>query len=661
MSNLRFIELSSSFRNRTQYPKQAQFTISFNSTSQNREITQERGTYLSPTGITTKISYKRQCSTDVVTTGVVDYLWGYIYDTGAFNSGGSLTTANLESNNTSPTALYITTPNYYVGYTVVIFDLTGNFLGLSLITTSTYLYLNYTQITYNSFTTPGTIVNYTTAIDGGTIGTGSTTSSIVVIRLNNVYNGVYNYYVGYKLNIYTIGSSSVSTSIITSYNPSLSMFTINTALSVAPTSGMYFTITDPSTGSSIVIPGIDKCGKAITDADQWYKKYYVINETLSYGSSVVYSKVSSYNFLSRTLTLETPFSTTNNTYSLRKTLPSEVITTVSPPVLSGSVTAQINPTTLTITGLTSTANYVGFQLVLPGYPTTTITSTSASNTQLVVATPLTLASFPLAATLNMTLPGNSISLSTNCIFLPPTANQTDNYYTGNYIYVYPSLVADNQTTPMSNIQGSCFYITSYIGNGYNTCFVTGVNAEEYPTKRFYPSYSNTITTQPLPGTLINIVQFMSDNSVSLNYNGSIVSQMEPVAYEIGLVNLTLPNQTLVTGSNIAYYPYVYVEFSAVNQSSSQALYSNNPKSKKALFIVPITDIKNPDTATFIKLNSGSMVQTVKFKPNDTFQFSVYLPDGRLFETVMTDWYSPSAPNPLLQIDALFGFVRLAGL
>ena len=52
-----------------------------------------------------------------------------------------------------------------------------------------------------------------------------------------------------------------------------------------------------------------------------------------------------------------------------------------------------------------------------------------------------------------------------------------------------------------------------------------------------------------------------------------------------------------------------------------------------------------------------MTQTVKFRPNDSLRFSVYLPDGKLFQTVMTDYYSPSSPNILVQIDALFGIKR----
>jgi hypothetical protein len=181
---------------------------------------------------------------------------------------------------------------------------------------------------------------------------------------------------------------------------------------------------------------------------------------------------------------------------------------------------------------------------------------------------------------------------------------------------------------------------------------------------YYPSYESKSTAFPSSNDIINIVSFSNDNYNPLMYNGSVVSQNETVAYEISLVNLTLPNITLVTGARIAFYPYVYVEFTNVtagSSSSKNVIYSNNPNSNRALFLVPITDINDPLRSPFIKLDAGSMTQTVKFKPNDCLHFSVFLPDGRLYQTITSDYYSPSGPNPFCQIDALFGIKRLTGV
>jgi len=248
-------------------------------------------------------------------------------------------------------------------------------------------------------------------------------------------------------------------------------------------------------------------------------------------------------------------------------------------------------------------------------------------------------------------------LDSNCIFLGPNANLTDNFYAGKYIYVYPK--ESLQTDSLINIRGSCFYINSYIGNGYNVCYVNNIDTTIINGPTFYyPSYSNKEPSFVQPGSYVNIVSFLKNNYTPLLYNGSIVSQSELVAYEISLQSLILPNRKLTTGSNIAYYPYVYVEFTVVNQTNN-VIYSNNPNSGKAMFMVTITDVKDLQTSTFIKLNGKSMTQTVKFRPNDCLKFSVFLPDGTLFQTVTSDYYSPSEPNPYCQIDALFGITRIA--
>ena len=159
---------------------------------------------------------------------------------------------------------------------------------------------------------------------------------------------------------------------------------------------------------------------------------------------------------------------------------------------------------------------------------------------------------------------------------------------------------------------------------------------------------------------ISIVSFLTDNLVPLNYIGTMTSVQTSVCYSISLESLTLPNLTLITGSQIAFYPYVYVELknvSASESASSDIIYSNNPASGRARFIVPITDVINPLTGLFVKLK-GYHSQIIKFKPNDNFYFSVTLPNGEYFQTVETDALSPYLPNSLLQIHAMFSIKRI---
>jgi hypothetical protein len=161
--------------------------------------------------------------------------------------------------------------------------------------------------------------------------------------------------------------------------------------------------------------------------------------------------------------------------------------------------------------------------------------------------------------------------------------------------------------------------------------------------------------------IINISSFKCDNFTPLSYIGSMVSINEPVCYEVDLISLTLPNASLLTGSRISFYPYVYVEFAnatAPNGASRELIYSNNPNSQRALFIAATPNQVAPLLSTFVTLSGGGMSQVVKFKPNDNLRFSVYLSDGTLFQTLETDFYSPYVPSRRVQIDALFSIRRI---
>jgi len=128
-----------------------------------------------------------------------------------------------------------------------------------------------------------------------------------------------------------------------------------------------------------------------------------------------------------------------------------------------------------------------------------------------------------------------------------------------------------------------------------------------------------------------------------------------------LINLILPNRTLVSGGLSAFYPYVYVELQNISGASagnSNIIYSNNPNSTRRLFRAVIDDIPNPLISPFIKIDGDGMVQTIKFKPNDSFRFGVYLPNGAEFDTVTPERYSPEFPNATIQISAMFSVKRI---
>ena len=595
MSNQRFIEIYSAYRNRTRYPKPSQFEVPFSPPPLNRQIDQIKAVY----NDNQKIITKSVSIEDPIIKGIIEYMW--------------------------------------FGKTIAV---------------STVVLPN------------------------------PTTSTVSVSGLSFIYKTVADYYIGYLL---TINNPVISSSLIIGYNPSTFTFTLRTALLAVPTVGSSVTITDPSINAIVTLPGVDVCGKSILDYTQSYNGYYIVNETRSSGSNIVSSKISSYNYTIRAATLETPFSAWNvaDKYSIRKTLPNEFFTTTSMPLVIGkNITGQPNSTTLYIDTSSppsqdiSNLNLKGFNITIPNAipainTITSFTLTSSTTAKIKVATEITyLVPPPLPALPTFTIrpifdkigdfPQLSLTTS-DCIFLGSSANTMDNYYTGQYLYIYPPEVTNNQTTPLTNIQGSCFYINAYIGSGYNACFIKSVDTPYVDgNTQYYPSFTNSmISMPPAPGTLINIVSLARENCVPLMYNGSTVSQNEYVAYELSLVSLNMPNISLVTGSSIAYYPYVYVEFSVKNNQAPNLIYSNNPESNKAVFQVAIRDIKDKNITPFVKMSGRSMTQTIKFKPNDCLVFSVFLPNGKLFETVANDFYCPSGTNPFVQINALVGIDRIA--
>lgn len=217
--------------------------------------------------------------------------------------------------------------------------------------------------------------------------------------------------------------------------------------------------------------------------------------------------------------------------------------------------------------------------------------------------------------------------------LPAGASLVNNYYKGMFIWITSGPASGDFRTI---IDYDATTLTATVG----------------------PNFSNV----PLAGDSFEILQFSRDNLSPLNYTGSDVSQQEMVCYEVELINLVLPNKELFTGSGglISMYPYVYVELSNWSSSSGRGrdlIYSNNPNSGKALFRAAIDDVPNPLTSPFIKIDSDGQVMTVKFKPNDNFRFSVYLPNGEVFQTA-PDNFSPLEPNCMLQISAMFAIKRL---
>ena len=215
---------------------------------------------------------------------------------------------------------------------------------------------------------------------------------------------------------------------------------------------------------------------------------------------------------------------------------------------------------------------------------------------------------------------------------------------------------DNGAGAALNVQPAIRSVV--VSEGYNLGFSTSIGLVD---DSVLPVQTPNTT---LPShTYFEILPFQGDQWNPLIYSGSRVSQNQLVCCEVVLNSLILPNQTLThaPGGTIAFYPFVYVEL--INKTSPSGgtqniITSNNPNANRAVFKVPIKDIPQKVLSQFIKLDGVGQIQTIKFKPNDTFYFRVYFGNGDTFETVETDFAPPLKTEDEVQISALFGFKRL---
>jgi hypothetical protein len=157
--------------------------------------------------------------------------------------------------------------------------------------------------------------------------------------------------------------------------------------------------------------------------------------------------------------------------------------------------------------------------------------------------------------------------------------------------------------------------------------------------------------------------FTTDMCNPFTFSGSLTTTQEMVCYEVELLNLALPNSILTSGrgGRPIFYPYLYVELQQISASSAGnkgIICSNNPNSYRMLFRAVVDDTPIPVVSPFIKIDGDGMVHVIKFKPSDSFKFSVRHSDGELFKTVINDSTGPTERNPLAQISACFGFKRI---
>lgn len=260
------------------------------------------------------------------------------------------------------------------------------------------------------------------------------------------------------------------------------------------------------------------------------------------------------------------------------------------------------------------------------------------------------------------------SASSSVMEFPPEASDITGYYNELYITTTIGFTLNRRMIQSYVVtKNSLGVITSRTATVYNAFSGVPLLGQAFSitsgiTLPFTFSISQQ-TTPPFVAQTFALLPFTADNLVPFVYTGSLVSQQEMVCYEIELLNLILPNTTLGTayGSLISFYQYVYVELrnvSAPGAGNHNIIYSNNPNSTRMLFRCPIKDVPNPTSSTFIKIDGNGMKQTIKFKPNDNLRFSVRMSTGELFKTLAPEIFGPNSSDPITQISACFSMKRL---
>ena len=158
------------------------------------------------------------------------------------------------------------------------------------------------------------------------------------------------------------------------------------------------------------------------------------------------------------------------------------------------------------------------------------------------------------------------------------------------------------------------------------------------------------------------MQHYQDCNTPFTRIGAVATLQSQVCYEVELISLVLPNAPLAVseGARLAFYPYVFVELSSQgpNGSGPYLIMSNNPNSTFAKFICGMDDVTHPLTSPYIKLDGDGMVQTMNFNQNSNLQLKITVPNGQVVDFILPTTNSPSCPNPLGQISAVFALKRL---
>lgn len=220
-----------------------------------------------------------------------------------------------------------------------------------------------------------------------------------------------------------------------------------------------------------------------------------------------------------------------------------------------------------------------------------------------------------------------------------------------------ALPAPTNTT--FSITGGAGITNAYVNNYVR--FTSGLNAGVVSLITAYNGITKVITLNtPLPnipvaGDTLEIDSYSYDNASTLSINSNhFMNNTMNNYYELELLHLSMPNLLLNVdyGGYITNYPYVYLEiYNEGKNLTNQLFYSNNPNTTRSVFKVPV-DNYNGTTSFFTFVNAKTR-HVLRIEPDQDLRFRITLPSGTVVSYSKKDNISPNAPNPEVQVSALF--------
>jgi hypothetical protein len=210
------------------------------------------------------------------------------------------------------------------------------------------------------------------------------------------------------------------------------------------------------------------------------------------------------------------------------------------------------------------------------------------------------------------------------------------------------------------------------GVGSGSIYFYGINPEGYYipfSTAIYPKLSlytpaAIITIEPpkdFSKFLNNLTDNISfnvasiENALTLNYSSLNLGPSRMTYWQIGFKYLSMPNLVLKNnyGGRLNAYSNLYIQvYNEGIQGNNNGIYSNDPTSTLATFIIPIDRYLYSIPSAFFTFHNYVPPQIIRFRPDQAVRFRIVLDDGSPIE-FEPDTQPPEMPNPFVQVRALF--------